>query len=444
MPVSRLKHITPIGVEQMGALADGLSDTEILHMETSILCGVDQPSATGRRRPSLCAAYPLRCWRAVQKSLTLLIRFNVECMFKSLSPKTRRNIARIAPFGVIWFVFNQIFNLSEYAMLGGVESLSATTAIQVDFSIFLFANAAVITIGLLVGTIELVFINKRFAKRSLSQKIVGKILFYSIFMLVVVVITYSIAASMELNTHPFNGQVANRLSNFMGSNIFLGTLVQLSTTLGVSLFYAEISEHIGHGVLLNFFTGKYHKPKEEVRIFMFSDMKSSTQIAEQLGHVRYFELLKAYYNDIADGIVSYGGEIYQYVGDEVVVSWTLENGLENRNCIQSFRAMKSGLRKKADWYQDQFGVVPDFKSGLHVGSVTTGEIGALRKEIVFTGDVLNATARIQGLCNQYGVDLLLSGNLVSHLELNDTSRVRSIGECELRGKTQRVELFTLK
>jgi len=176
---------------------------------------------------------------------------------------------------------------------------------------------------------------------------------------------------------------------------------------------------------------------------MFSDMKSSTNIAEKLGHIRYFELLREYYFDLSDAIVKYGGEIYQYIGDEIVVSWKFKEGMKNNNCVNCFFAMKGDLRKRADWYGENFGHVPDFKAGFHFGKVTTGEIGALKKEIIFTGDVLNSTARIQGLCNQYNVDLLISDDLMKILDLDSEFKLKSLGEAELRGKTEKMNLYTI-
>ena len=72
-----------------------------------------------------------------------------------------------------------------------------------------------------------------------------------------------------------------------------------------------------------------------------------------------------------------------------------------------------------------------------------GEIGILKKEITFSGDVLNTTARIQGLCNEYGVDLLISEDLYSKLNLSNNYEMRRIGACELRGKDEKVELMTI-
>lgn len=360
-----------------------------------------------------------------------------------LSPKTKRNLSRILPFGIIWLLSGWVFLIVEHAAAGGPEGFPSTV-IRMDFKIFLFSSLAITAVGLLVGTAELLYLNDAFARKSFTKKILYKLLIYTLTLSVIIGITYPLAASMDYNTGIFDRRVWDKYFRFLTSMTHLSTMVQLGVTLGASLFYAEISENIGHGVLLNFFTGKYHRPREEERVFMFLDMKASTTIAEQLGHIRYFELLKAYYADISDPIVEYGGEVYQYVGDEIIVSWLFQAGIRNNNCIRCFFAMEESLRKQADKYREKFGLAPAFKAGLHFGKVTTGEIGTLKKEIFFTGDVLNATARIQGLCNTYGVSLLLSGELVENLSLGAGFQARPLGKNELRGRKEGVELYTIE
>jgi len=105
--------------------------------------------------------------------------------------------------------------------------------------------------------------------------------------------------------------------------------------------------------------------------------------------------------------------------------------------------MKKDLGKRLDWDTENFGLLPAFKAGFYIGKVTTGEIGALKKEIIFTGDVLNSAARIQGLCNQYKVDLLISGDLKICLDLDSEFKFISLGINELRGKMESIELYTI-
>ena len=298
-----------------------------------------------------------------------------------LSPKAKRNISRIIPFGIIWFVSITIFFIIETAATGGLDH-RPSAAIQIDLKIFIFGTLANTLLGLFVGAVEVLYLNQVFAKKSFIKKILYKTMFYTLIMMVIIIITYPVAASMELDTNILDKRVWKKLSMFLTSYTHLSNVIQLAVQLGTSLFYAEISENIGHGVLINFFTGKYHTPTEEKRIFMFLDMKSSTTIAEKLGHIKYFELLREYYCDLSDAIIQYSGEIYQYVGDEIVVSWKFKDGIENNNCIKCFFAMKEDLRKRADWYHKNFGIFPTFKAGFHFGKVTTGEIGALKKEII--------------------------------------------------------------
>jgi adenylate cyclase len=105
--------------------------------------------------------------------------------------------------------------------------------------------------------------------------------------------------------------------------------------------------------------------------------------------------------------------------------------------------MKEAISEQAEKYNEHFGLLPEFKAGFHLGKVTTGEIGVIKKEIIFTGDVLNTTARIQGLCNVYNVDILVSGDLIKLLDLNSQFQIKTLGETVLRGRDEKVELFTV-
>lgn len=345
------------------------------------------------------------------------------------------------PFGLIWFLVDQVFTVSDRAT--AASSGVASTAIDVDLGIYLFASLAVAAVGCLVGAIELLYLNRRLASLSLGSKLVAKTLFYAALLAGVVLVTFPIAAAMEMNTGLADGRVWERLRGFLISGAGLSTGVQLTAALVASLFYAEISEHLGPRVLTNLLTGRYHTPKEERRVFLFSDMKSSTRIAERLGHAQYFELLRAYYNALGDAIVDHGGEVYQHVGDEIVVSWPEQVGLGDSNCIRCVQRMKSDLRRQSSRFERRFGVVPDFRAGMQSGAVTTGQIGALKKEIVFTGDVLNQTARIQGQCKVHDVDVLVGDELKASLGGVDGWAFRSLGAHSLRGKDQSVELFAL-
>lgn len=88
--------------------------------------------------------------------------------------------------------------------------------------------------------------------------------------------------------------------------------------------------------------------------------------------------------------------------------------------------------------------MPTFKAGVHIGRATVGEIGVIKKDIVYSGDVLNTTARIQGVCNYYQADLLISSDLLLLLHLDGRYGSNAIGEISLRGKEEKVGLYAIQ
>ena len=176
---------------------------------------------------------------------------------------------------------------------------------------------------------------------------------------------------------------------------------------------------------------------------MFLDMKSSTTIAEQLGHVRFYSLLNELFHEISQPVLQTKAEIYQYVGDEVVLTWEVEHGLENSNCLKTFFMFRESLLRNSDNYFKNFGVKPEFKAGLHFGKVISAQIGDIKREIVYNGDVLNTTARIQSECNKYQRDCLVSGILMNRLKQMDGFKWERIDAVTLRGKETQVELFSV-
>ncbi|KYG81760.1 adenylate cyclase [Roseivirga ehrenbergii] len=343
---------------------------------------------------------------------------------------------------MIWLITGWVFLLIESAATGN-QNLNPEEVITLSPKVFVFASITITVVGLLVGIAEVMLLHKLFDRYSLSTKILLKFAFYLSSLFLVVVILYPLAASIELNLSPLDKQVWLKFKKYLLSIVFLSNIVQISFSLILSLLYAAVSDHLGHNVLLNFFSGKYHKPIKEQRIFMFLDMRSSTSIAEKLGHEKYFELLKMYYQAMARPIIDHEGTVYQYIGDEVVVTWKKEVGLNNANCIACFFAIQKSIQSLKDKFQSQFGLVPSFKGGLHLGEVTIGEVGALKKEIVFTGDVLNTTARIQSLCNEYKHDLIISGDLKLNLNSYQAFKFTSLASLNLRGKSELTELYAV-
>lgn len=356
-----------------------------------------------------------------------------------LTPKAKRNISRIIPFAIIWVLIGWITDITEIGITRN-QNLNPDTDISLTLPVLIFASFANAFVGLIVGALEVIYLEKRFSNRTIWAKIIYKFLTYLTLIIIIIVIFYPVASALETGISLLQADAWQKLGRFLLSISFLITLFQLSVRIIFSLIYSAISENIGHHLFLNFFSGKYHQPKIEKRIFMFLDMKSSTTIAEALGHIKYFKLLDAYYKIMSDPIINSFGEVYQYIGDEIVISWKPDKGFSQANCIKCFFDIQSRLNQQKEAFLKEYGFEIGFKAGIHFGEVTIGEIGDLKKEIVFTGDVLNTTARIQSLCKELNSDLLISG-IIKELLPNSSYQYISKGEIELKGRNKKEELF---
>jgi adenylate cyclase len=209
----------------------------------------------------------------------------------------------------------------------------------------------------------------------------------------------------------------------------------------VIVFFRQLNRLLGPGVLGRYLMGKYHQPRRETRIFMFLDLKSSTTLADELGHERYYGLVNEFFRDISAPVLDNGGEIYEYIGDEAVITWKEARGIREASCLKFFFDLDAVIAHKRQHYLDRFGVVPEYKAGVHLGEVITAEIGDLKRGLVFNGDVLNTGARIQGECGRLDRRLVVSAPIVERLKLPQGYTPEPMGPVSLRGKAEPIELI---
>lgn len=234
--------------------------------------------------------------------------------------------------------------------------------------------------------------------------------------------------------------VSSWVDFFLNEMIFLALF-----TLGLSFvnhFYSWLVKKLGKNVLWSILTGRYHKPTKEERIFLFIDLKDSTYYAESLDDFQYSALLQDFFYDIGETVEKYHGSIYQYVGDEVVITWTSKKGLEAQNCLNCYSSIRTDIQKSSKTYIERYGFVPSFKAAMHIGEVIVSEVGKYKVEIAFHGDALNTTSRIADLCRRLNQEFLVSGALLKSFSEQNTYQFSSLGFHKMRGKSNAVEVFS--
>jgi adenylate cyclase len=261
--------------------------------------------------------------------------------------------------------------------------------------------------------------------------------------IIYLIIIYFISGTLGLIDGLIKGkQIEEFYASIFSKSQLILTFYALVTFIALS-FYIQINLLLGEGVLFKFLLGKYRKPIGENRIFMFLDLKSSTTLAERLGLKNYYSLLNDFIHEISEPVRKANAEIYQYVGDEVILTWKTKQGVERSNCLKIFFQIRDKVYSNRKYYREKYGDVPAFKAGLHYGEVITAQIGDIKREIIYNGDVLNTCARIQEQCNKLQRDLLISGILLKELDIENEYQAEKIETVTLRGKETAIELYSL-
>ena len=210
----------------------------------------------------------------------------------------------------------------------------------------------------------------------------------------------------------------------------------------ITQLYIEINEKYSPGVFIDIIRGKYMQPKTEKRIIMFIDLKDSTPIAEKLGHVEYFKFIRDFIFHVSMALIEHDGRIYQYVGDEIVVSWLYEKK-NTKKCMASIIEARKNLQKCGDQFRRRYDIIPEFRVGIHMGEVTVGEIGVIKKDLAMSGDTMNTTARIRSACNELNQKFIMSKDFMDASDLT-AWQGESLGIVDMKGKATGIELFSLK
>ncbi len=215
----------------------------------------------------------------------------------------------------------------------------------------------------------------------------------------------------------------------------------LTMSLGTLLLVAyKATPLIGKGILWRLFVGVYMKPQKEERTIVFMDLIGSTRLTEEIGDAGFMRFLNDAIFQLTQPIIQYGGEIYRYVGDEIIITWPAKNATKAVQCVFS---MMEALREQRPYFEQRYGDTPRFRYGMHVGQVMVGELGDLRVEIAMLGDAINTTKRIEDACRQFDFNVMASSRLVRLAEMPESIHAVPVEEIAVRGKADKLRLCGL-
>ena len=337
------------------------------------------------------------------------------------------------------------FFMAVYEWLTLTSDVSAVFARHYSFPVAAVRNmSAGLLGGLLGGSLLVFYINVRYQDKPYAYTLVSVTVVFLFVVASISLLMGLIIVPMRTGLPLSHPKTTAALKAFLTDSSHYKAGMAWAMVVSITQLLLQVSSKFGPAVFWNLIRGKYHQPKEEQRIFMFLDLNSSTTIAERLGDEKYHALLKDFFADITGPILENGGDIYQYVGDEVVVAWTNETGIKNQHCIRCFFDMKAIIQKQSAKYLQRYGFVPVFKAGIHCGRVVAGEVGIIKRDITYSGDVLNTTARILGKCAELHEEVIVSSDLLSHFTSLAAFVSKPLGGIRLRGKEQAVMLNAVR
>ena len=183
--------------------------------------------------------------------------------------------------------------------------------------------------------------------------------------------------------------------------------------------------------------------EQEIAI-LFSDITNFTSISEQMQPQEVLTFLSHYHAKMIDAIFEHKGSLDKFIGDAIMATFGLLSPSDHDadNAIHAALAMNKALDdlNKERLEQGLFAI--EHRVGIHYGKVLVGNIGSTKRlEFTVIGDAVNTANRIEQLCKEYKVALLISKEVVDKITYR--FNVQKLGDTSIRGRKQGIELFTI-
>ena len=200
---------------------------------------------------------------------------------------------------------------------------------------------------------------------------------------------------------------------------------------------------IGAKTLFDLVIGRYHRPVLERKVFLFLDMKGSTQIVERLGPVNGKALLGKFLFDLSNPITNHLGDIYLYAGDGLIAMWDWDDAIRDGNIFAAVDAIYAMMEREKAAYETQFDCVPGFRIGIHGGDVIVSEQGDAKRSIGVYGETINIAARLEQAAKTLEHDCIVSSEIVQALA-NTEDRCRFLGSETVRSVSKPVDVYAFE
>ena len=179
-----------------------------------------------------------------------------------------------------------------------------------------FAQSSLIgfLLGTTTGVLEEYLLKDWFRQKSFTQALLLRTSLYAMIATVALMFVLTLVPFILGDCH-----YQACLMAYLNGQTFLQDLIFSVLIVFLITLIVQVTLLIGEQNMRRLLLGRFHQPRELKATFLFVDLHSSTSIAEQLGHRQFSAFLRDFFRDISPAIRTAKGEIYQYIGDEVIV-----------------------------------------------------------------------------------------------------------------------------
>ena len=129
-----------------------------------------------------------------------------------------------------------------------------------------------------------------------------------------------------------------------------------------------------------------------------------------------------------------------YKGDGLIALWNWNDAIRGNRILRAIDAVFASVDREQSEYQEQFGVVPRFRIGVHGGDVVVSEQGDTKRAIGVYGSTINIAARMEEAAKAHNVACAISGDVAKSLS-NSEQQLLSLGHEQLRGISAEIPIF---
>jgi adenylate cyclase len=222
----------------------------------------------------------------------------------------------------------------------------------------------------------------------------------------------------------------------------------LSARLGYEITVNLLDTYVGPEAGRRILDGEIRRGMLQVisAVIFYADLRGFTSIADNHGRHEMVAMLNDYFDCVVPVVGAHGGQVLKFLGDGLLATFPLENHCAAAACEHSLDAAAESLRRVGELNGKLAAngrPTMDLDIVLHLGELVYGNVGSAdRLDFTVIGPAVNEAARIEALCAQHGLNLLVS-EAFAGAATRSAHRLVSIGRFVLRGVRSAQSIYTL-